>query len=84
MLAALASPGASSLTTAPVSALLPEFGFATQPTSNNGDRFYKPYTDDGFTWRATAAMRWRRKVASMPLMLAVAVAAVRADSAVCA
>lgn len=53
MLAALASPGASSLTTLPAS-LFPDFAFATQPTANNGDRFYKPYTDDGFTWRATA------------------------------
>jgi outer membrane receptor protein involved in Fe transport len=53
MLAVLATPGASSLTTVPVS-VLPDFAFATQPTANNGDRFYKPYTDDGFTWRATA------------------------------
>ena len=54
MLAALAAPGASSLTTVPASALLPDFGFAAQPTLNNGDRSYRPYTDDGFTWRATA------------------------------
>jgi len=24
------------------------------PSVGNGDRYYKPYTDDGLTWRATA------------------------------
>jgi outer membrane receptor protein involved in Fe transport len=53
LLAVLAKPGASSLTVLPAS-VVPNFGFGVQPTSNNGDRYYKPYTDDGFTWRATA------------------------------
>lgn len=53
LLAALAQPGAASLTILPAS-VVPNFGFGIEPTANNGDRFTKPYTDDGFSWRATA------------------------------
>jgi len=52
LLAALATPGAASLTTISPS-LLPVFGFSTQPTSNNGDRYYQSFDDDGLTWRVS-------------------------------
>lgn len=52
LLTALAKPGAASLTTTPATAL-PVFGFSTQPTSNNGDRTYQSFDDDGLTWRVS-------------------------------
>jgi iron complex outermembrane receptor protein len=35
-------------------AMLPNFGIATQPTANNGDKISRPYHDNGFAWRLTA------------------------------
>lgn len=52
LLSLLAQPGASSLTSVP-DTVLPVFGFSTQPTSNNGDRYYHGFSDDGLTWRIT-------------------------------